>query len=289
MRHTHFIILFAGVLFIGCKKKQEDILQEVRGTKFDLLTKTIDTYTDGKSVTDYSYNGQNQLIQENSVRTFFDSTKWKVNNTWYRNPAGQPDSMKSEFTYGTDPTGVQKQYYHYDASGALSYCILYRNIINPYSSIDSCVYFYSGALVVKRLDYTSALTTILHNTLTHEMYYQYDGLNNISAITFVNYDFSAGASPKKDTVTLSYNYDEKKNPYFQNESFYSYYVSLSFEDYASKNNIVQIMYNGKSVSNDKDIFSIQYNSASKPDRLLVTSYGVGSTRPIIWTTDYYYN
>jgi hypothetical protein len=48
------------------------------------------------------------------------------------------------------------------------------------------------------------------------MFYEYDTAKNISAITFVNYDFSDGAPAKKDTVTLTYHYDKQKNPYYQN-------------------------------------------------------------------------
>jgi hypothetical protein len=285
-----YIILFGCTCFIGCKKlTRQDYPTEVRGTKFDLLLKTVDKYVDGESVTTYTYDGNKQLIQENSVRDFVDGTKWTVTSNWYRKPGGQLDSMKSEYTYGSEPAGLQKQYYHYDASGTLTYSILFRNKNNPFSSIDSSVYIYAGPSVIKRMDYTSAMSTILNNTLTHEIFYQYDASNNISAIVFVNYDFSAGAPPRKDTVTLTYSYDKKKNPYYENEAFYAYFANLGFENYASQNNIVQIMYSGRSSSNYKDEFSFQYNIANKPDKVLESSYGVGITQPIIRTADYYYD
>jgi len=197
--------------------------------------------------------------------------------------------MTSQFTYGSSPTGIQKQYYHYDPAGALLYSIFFRNANSPFASVDSCVFIYSGDRIIRRMDYTSAPSTILNNTLTHEMFYEYDAAKNISAITFVNYDFSDGAPPKKDTVTLTYSYDKQKNPYSQTEAFYAYFVNLAFENYTSTNNIVEIIYKGSSTSNDKDEFSFQYNDANKPARVLVTSFEVGSTRPVIWTTEYYYD
>jgi hypothetical protein len=289
VKNVHYIILFIAAGFIACKKSSlGNTPSELRGVNFELLLKTIDIYTNGESITTYTYNNYKQLIQENSVRDFNDGTKWKVVNNWYRNSQGRLDSMKSEYTYGSDPTGLQKLYYNYEASGKLSYNILFRNINNPFSSVDSCVYTYSGDLVIKRIDYTSARSTILNNTLTHEIYYQYDTSNNIAAITFVNYDFSAGIPAHKDTVILSYAYDDKKNPY-QNEAIYEYFVNFSVDNYASKNNIVQILYSGASTANFKDEFTFQYNIANKPDRVLVSSFGKGITRPITWRTDYYYD
>jgi hypothetical protein len=289
MKCTSYIVLFAGVLFIKCNKKQDTIPPEIKGINFDLLLKTVDTYDNGKSTTTYTYNNSKQLIQENSVRNFTDGTTWEVINKWYRSSGERIDSMTSQFTYGTAPTGLQEQYYHYNASGALSYTILHRNANNPIGSIDSCVFIYSGNLIIKRMDYTSAATTILNQTLTHEMFYKYDTANNISAITFVNYDFSGGFPPHKDTVTLSYSYDKQKNPYYQTEAFYAYFVDLAFENYTSKNNIIKILYSGPSTSNDKDEFSFQYNDANKPAKVLVTSFAIGSTRPDVWTTEYYYD
>jgi hypothetical protein len=290
MKFIHYIILFSVSCFFDCKKspQHDSVPTTIRGINFDLLLKTIDIYTNGESITTYAYNNYKQLIQENSTRDFTDGTKWKVINNWYRNSQGLLDSMKSEYTYGVDPTGLQKLYYHYDASAKLSYNILFRNFNNPSGSIDSCVYTYSGSLVIKRMDYTSAVSTILNHTLTHEIYYQYDTSNNITAITFVNYDFSGGTPAHKDTVILSYAYDNKKNPY-QNDAFYEYFVNFSFDNYVSKNNIVQILYSGSSTSNYKDEFTFQYNLASKPDRVLVRSFGKGTTGPITWTTDYYYD
>lgn len=289
MKGISYIIVFGGVLFLQCKKKQDNIHPEIRGINFDLLLKTVDIYPDGKSTTTYLYNNSKQLIRENSVRNFTDGTKWEVVNNWYRSSGIQIDSMTSQFTYGTTPTGIQKQYYHYDASGSLLYSIFFRNANSPIASVDSCVFIYSGDRIIKRLDYTSAPSTILTNTLTHEMFYEYDAAKNISAITFVNYDFSDGVPPKKDTVSLTYSYDKQKNPYYQTEAFYTYFVNLAFENYTSQNNIVEIIYKGSSTSNDKDEFSFQYNDANKPAKLLVTSFEVGSTRPVIWTTEYYYD
>lgn len=289
MKGISYIIVFGGVLFLQCKKKQDNIQPEIRGINFDLLLKTVDIYPDGKSTTTYLYNNSKQLIRENSVRNFTDGTKWEVVNNWYRSSGIQIDSMTSQFTYGTTPTGIQKQYYHYDASGSLLYSIFFRNANSPIASVDSCVFIYSGDRIIKRLDYTSAPSTILNNTLTHEMFYEYDAAKNISAITFVNYDFSDGVPPKKDTVSLTYSYDKQKNPYYQTEAFYTYFVNLAFENYTSQNNIVEIMYKGSSTSNDKDEFSFQYNDFNKPAKLLVTSFEVGSTRPVIWTTEYYYD
>ena len=289
MKGISYIIVFGGVIFLQCKKKQDNIHPEIRGINFDLLLKTVDIYPDGKSTTTYLYNNSNQLIRENSVRNFTDGTKWEVVNNWYRSSGIQIDSMTSQFTYGTTPTGIQKQYYHYDASGSLLYSIFFRNANSPIASVDSCVFIYSGDRIIKRLDYTSAPSTILTNTLTHEMFYEYDAAKNISAITFVNYDFSDGVPPKKDTVSLTYSYDKQKNPYYQTEAFYTYFVNLAFENYTSQNNIVEIMYKGSSTSNDKDEFSFQYNDFNKPAKVLVTSFEVGSTRPAIWTTEYYYD
>jgi hypothetical protein len=79
-----------------------------------LLLKTVDIYTDSKATTTYTYNNSKQLIQENSLRDFTDGTKWEVNNKWYRSSGIRIDSMTSEFTYGSGPTGIQKQYYHYN-------------------------------------------------------------------------------------------------------------------------------------------------------------------------------
>jgi len=290
MKYAHFFVLVTGMWFTACKKSGvESNKPELRGINFDLLLKTIDKYPDGESITNYTYNLNNQLIQEDFTRDFTDGTKWKVTNNWYRNPQGEPDSMKSEYIYGTGTTGLQKQYYHYDAAKRILYSIQFRNINDPYASIDSSIYIYSGTTIIKKLDYTSAKSTILNNTLTHEMYYQYDTLNNIRSITFVNYDFSRGVPARQDTVILAYAYDNKKNPYSQNDAFYQYFANLAFSDYVSKNNIVKILYSGASTSNDKDEFSFQYNVANKPDKVLVTSFGVGSTQPFIWTTDYYYN
>jgi hypothetical protein len=289
MKYICYIILFILALFIDCKKKQDAIPPEIKGVNFDLLLKTVDTYPDGRSVTTYTYNNSKQLIQENSVRNFTDGTKWTVTNNWYRTSAERIDSMKSEFTYGNDATGLQKQYYYYTPSGSLAYAIQYRNANNPFGSVDSCIFIYSGDLIVKRMDYTSANSTILDHELTHEMFYEYDSSKNISSIIFVNYDFSGGFPPKKDTVTLSYSYDTQKNPYYQTEAFYAYFVNLAFENYSSKNNIIKILYRGNTSSNDRDEFSFQYNAGNKPDRALVTSYGIGSNQPAIWTTDYYYD
>lgn len=281
------VCIFWGL--IACNKTKTDAgPAEIKGVNFNLLLKTIDKYTDGQSTTLYTYNNYQQLIQENSSRDFTDGTQWKVMTRWFRNAIGQPDSMTSEYTYGSSATGLQKQYYHYSA-GKLSYSIFFRNANNPISSVDSCVFFYTGSAITKRLDYTSAPSTILDHTLTHEMFYQYDASNNITSIVFVNYDFSGGAPAKKDTVTLSYNYDQKKNPFYQNETFYSYYADLSYGNYVSKNNIVQIKYAGSSTSNDRDEISIEYNLVNKPDRVLTISYGIGSSRPVIWSTDYYYD
>ena len=288
IRYRLLIILLACSFLFKCKKQHDSATPEIRGINFDLLIKTVDKYSNGESITTYSYNNSNQLIQENSVREFTDGTKWKVMNNWYRNSQSRVDSMKSEYTYGTDPTGLQKLYYNYDASGRLTYNMLYRNINNPVSSIDSCVYTYSGGLVTKRLDYTSAKSTILNHTLTHEIYYQYDTSKNIAAITFVNYDFSGGAPAHKDTVILSYAYDNKKNPY-QNDAFYEYFVNFAIDTYVSTNNIIQILYNGASSANYKDEFTFQYNVANKPDRVFVSSLGRGPSQTTTWTTDYYYD
>jgi hypothetical protein len=289
MKQISYIVLFGGLLFLECKKKQDNIPSEIKGINFDLLLKTVDIFTDSKSTTTYSYNNSKQLIQENSVRNFTDGTKWVVTNNWYRSSGIQIDSMTSQFTYGSSPTGIQKQYYHYDPAGALLYSIFFRNANSPFASVDSCVFIYSGERIIRRMDYTSAPSTILTNTLTHEMFYEYDAAKNISAITFVNYDFSDGAPPKKDTVTLTYSYDKQKNPYSQSEAFYAYFVNLAFENYTSTNNIVEIIYKGSSTSNDKDEFSFQYNDGNKPARVLVTSFEVGSTKPVVWTTEYYYD
>ena len=277
-------------ILIACKKAKNDTSPpEINGVNFNLLLKTVDHYADGESTTNYVYNNYQQLIEENSLRNFTDGTQWKVNTRWFRNTTGQPDSMTSEYIYGNNATGLQKQYYHYNSSGALTYSVFFRNANNPISSVDSCVFFYSGSAIVKRLDYTSAPSTILNHTLTHEMFYQYDTSNNITSIVFVNYDFSGGTPAKKDTVTLSYSYDQRKNPFYQSETFYSYYADLSFENYVSKNNIIKIKYTGSSTSNDRDEISIQYNMVNKPDKVLTISYGIGSSRPIIWSTQYYYD
>jgi len=289
MKFVSYIILFAAVLFLECKKKQDTIPPEIRGINFDLLLKTVDIYPDSKSTTTYTYNNSKQLIGENSVRDFTDGTKWEVINNWYRSSGIQIDSMTTQFTYGSSPTGMQKQYYHYNPSGTLLYSIFFRNANNPFASVDSCVFIYSGDRIIKRMDYTSAPSTILNSTLTHEMFYEYDAVKNISAITFVNYDFSGGIPPKKDTVTLTYHYDKEKNPYYQTESFYAYFVNLAFENYSSTNNIVEILYSGNSISNDKDEFSFQYNDANKPAKVLITSFEVGSPQPVVWTTEYYYD
>lgn len=290
MNYLKYILPVCSLFVLpACKKTKADAgPSEMKGVNFNLLLKTVDKYTDGQSTTLYIYNNYQQLIQENSTRNFTDGTKWQVNTSWFRNSTGQPDSMSSDYTYGNNPTGLQKQYYHYTA-GKLSYSIFFRNANNPISSVDSCVFFYTGSLITKRLDYTSAPSTILNHTLTHEMYYQYDTSNNITSIVFVNYDFSGGAPAKKDTVTLSYNYDQKKNPFYQSETFYSYYADLSYENYVSKNNIVKIKYDGASTSNDRDEISIQYNVVNKPDKVLTISYGIGSSRPVIWSTEYYYD
>src|SRR5689334_22396813 len=259
MKFAGYMVLFMGILFLQCKKKQDAVSPEIRGINFDLLLKTVDIYSDSKATTTYSYNNSKELIRENSVRDFTDGTKWEVINNWYRSSGIQIDSMTSQFTYGSNPTGMQKQYYHYNPTGTLLYSIFFRNANNPFASVDSCVFIYSGDRITKRMDYTTAPSTILNNTLTHEMFYEYDASKNISAITFVNYDFSAGAPPHKDTVTLTYHYDKEKNPYYQTESFYAYFVNLAFENYSSTNNIVEILYSGNSTSNDKDEFSFQYN------------------------------
>jgi hypothetical protein len=285
----HYIILLLLVGSIACKKSsQNNGTFDNRGVNFNLLIKTVDIYRNGESVTNYTYNNYKQLIQESSVRNFNDGLKWNVTTNWYRDSQGQLDSMTTEYTYGTDPTGLQKVYYHYDISGKLSYNILHRNANDPTSSVDSCVYTYSAGRVLNRMDYTSARSTILNNTLTHEIYYEYDGLNNISAITFVNYDFSHSVPARKDTVLLSYGYDDKENPY-QHDAFYAYFVDFSLSTYISKNNITQIFYAGASSSNDKDEFTFQYNVANKPDRVLVRSFGKGTVQAVTWTTDYYYD
>jgi len=291
MNYARHILFICSLLALLCckKAKTDEVHPEIKGVNFNLLLKTVDKYTDGESTTVYTYNNYQQLMQENSVKNFTDGTQWKVNTLWFRNYTGQPDSMTSEYTYGNNPTGLQKQYYHYSAPGKLDYSILFRNANSSISSVDSCVFFYSGSLITKRLDYTSAPSTILNHTLTHEMFYQYDSSNNITSIVFVNYDFSGGTPAKKDTVTLSYTYDRGKNPFYQSEAFYSYYADLSFENYVSKNNIVKIKYAGNSTSNDRDEISIQYNVVNKPDRVLTISYGIGNSKPIIWSTDYYYD
>jgi YD repeat-containing protein len=288
MKNRCVVILLTGLFLIQCKKQMNNSPAVLRGVNFDLLLKTVDIYNNGESTTTYTYDNFKQLIEENSIREFRDGTKWKVTNSWFRSSPGRIDSMKSEYTYGTDPTGLQKLYYYYDPSGKLTYNILYRNTNNPISSIDSCVYTYSAGLVTKRLDYTSAQSTILNHTLTHEIYYQYDTSKNIAAITFVNYDFSRGAPAHKDTVILSYAYDNKKNPY-QNDAFYEYFVNFAFDSYVSTNNITRILYNGASSSNYKDEFTFQYNVANKPDRVFVSSLGVRSSQATTWTTDYYYD
>src|SRR5436853_3578320 len=117
MKYAYYIILFIFPLFINCKKKQDAIPPEIKGVNFDLLLKTVDIYPDSKSVTTYTYNNSKQLIQEKSVRNFTDGTIWTVTNNWYRSSGERIDSMKSEFTYGNDPTGLQKQYYYYTPSG----------------------------------------------------------------------------------------------------------------------------------------------------------------------------
>jgi hypothetical protein len=285
----NYTILLILIASIACKKSsQNNGSFDSRGVNFDLLIKTVDIYTDGKSVTDYLYDNYKQLIQETSIRDFNDGLKWKVTNSWYRSTQDRLDSMGSEYTYGTDPTGLQKVYYHYDGAGKLSYNILFRNINDATASVDSCVYTYSAGRVLNRLDYTSARSTILNHTLTHEIYYTYDNSNNIAAITFVNYDFSRGAPAHKDTVILSYGYDDKKNPY-QHDAFYAYFVDFSLGTYVSKNNITNILYSGASTSNDKDEFTFQYNIANKPNKVLVRSFGKGLNQPVTWTTDYYYD
>ena len=285
----HYIILLILSVSFACKKStQSNGSPDRRGVNFNLLLKTVDTYSDGQSTTNYTYDNFKRLIQESSLRNFNDGLKWKVTTNWFRNSRDQVDSMITEYTYGTDPTGLQKVYYHYDASGKLAYNILLRNVNDPISSVDSCVYTYSAGKVLNRMDYTSAHSTILNNTLTHEIYYQYDGSNNISAIIFVNYDFSRGAPAHKDTVTLSYGYDDKENPY-QHDAFYAYFVDFSLGTYVAKNNITQIFYAGASSSNDKDDFTFQYNVANKPNKVLVRSFGKGISQPVTWTTDYYYD
>jgi len=84
MKYASYIILLGGVLFLECKKKQDNIPSEIKGINFDLLLKTVDIYTDRKSTTTYAYNNSKQLIQENSLRDFTDGTKWDVSNKWYR-------------------------------------------------------------------------------------------------------------------------------------------------------------------------------------------------------------
>ena len=289
MKKVYYIILVAAPFLFTCKKSDRPVTsREIRGLNFELLLKTVDIYINGQSITTYVYNNSKKLIEENSERDFTDGTKWRVVNNWYRGSSGRLDSMRSQFTYGSDPTGLQKLYYHYDASGRLSYNIFFRNVNNLSGSIDSCVYTYAGNVVVRRMDYTSAASTILQNTLTHEIYYQYDTSKNITAITFVNYDFSAGAPARKDTVTLSYAYDDKKNPY-QIEDVYEYFVNFSFDDYISKNNVVRILYSGTSTSNTEDEFTFQYNIANKPDKAFIRSFGKGTSRTVTWTTDYYYD
>jgi len=284
-----YTILLILLVSLACKKSsQNNASFDSRGVNFDLLIKTVDVYSDGKSITNYTYDNYKQLIQETSLRDFNDGTKWKVTNNWYRSTQARLDSMTTEYTYGTDPSGLQKVHYHYDATGTLAYNILFRNFNDPTASVDSCVYTYAAGRVLNRMDFTSARSTILNHTLTHEIYYTYDNSNNITAITFVNYDFSHGAPATKDTVILSYNYDDKKNPY-QHDAFYAYFVDFSLGTYVSKNNITNIFYAGASSSNDKDEFTFQYNSANKPDRVLVRSFGKGFSQPLTWTTDYYYD
>jgi hypothetical protein len=289
VKRGHYTILLILSASLACNKSSHDNASfDSRGVNFELLIKTVDVYSDGKSITNYTYDNYKQLIKETSVRDFSDGTTWKVTNNLYRSRQDRLDSMTSEYTYGTDPTGLQKVYYHYDAAGNLSYNILFRNINDPTASTDSCVYTYSAGRVLNRLDYTSARSTILNHTLTHEIYYTYDNSNNITAITFVNYDFSRGTPAHRDTVMLSYGYDDKKNPY-QHDAFYAYFVDFSLGTYVSKNNITNILYSGASSSNDKDEFTFQYNEANKPNKVLVRSFGKGTGQPVTWTTDCYYD
>ena len=289
VKYGHYIILLILTGSIACKKSsQNNSSSDSRGINFNLLIRTVDKYSNGQSITDYTYDNYKRLITESSIRNFNDGLQWKATNNFYRNSQDRFDSVTSEYSYGTDPTGLQKVYYHYDVAGKLSYNILFRNINDPTSSVDSCVYAYSAGRVINRMDYTSARSTILNHTLTHEIFYKYDNSNNITGITFVNYDFSGGAPAHKDTVTLSYAYDDKENPY-QHDAFYAYFVDFSLDSYVSKNNITQIFYNGASTSNDKDEFTFQYNVANKPERVLVRSFGKGTTQAETWTTDYYYD
>src|SRR5215471_2419905 len=111
--YTILLILLAS---IACKKSSQNAGSfDSRGVNFDLLMKTVDVYSDGKSITNYTYDNYKQIIQETSLRDFSDGTKWTVTNKWYRSTQDRLDSMTTEYAYGTDPTGLQKVYYHYDA------------------------------------------------------------------------------------------------------------------------------------------------------------------------------
>jgi len=260
------------VILFACRKGRVDKQTESQGTTFNHLLKTIttDKTTGAQRTVKYSYDGAGLIIQITTEASDVSGTS-ATTESFYRNAAGQLDSIGWIEKTGGIITSVSQVSFSYDANGSL---VASRDFNQPgYPPFDSSLYLYAGCILKTRLDYRNTGNNSYNLFL--QVDYEFDGNGNMTQAIFQQF----GNFQHVDTV--SFQYDNKINPVPAGPLMF-YLQPIYYNDYRAANNLT------RAFSPDVDSYSFEgytYSSNNKPlYRKEITTGGTGFAE-----TYYYYD
>lgn len=219
-------LLAAG---FACKKDSDQA--ESQGTRFDLLQKTVTTYSysSRKTTVNYSYNTSRQLVKIDIADNDPLIASVSQTETFVRNASGQLDTSRFESYTNSALTYRTNTVYTYDAGGKLLLSVQQTPMATmPYT--DSCLYIYSGNILQQRKDYRRFDGTGPYDLL-RTANFQFDGQGNLSRTIF-----TWTTHPIPDTATFQY--DNKVNA-LPVDRLVFYWAPLFYNDYKPVNNPLQ--------------------------------------------------
>jgi hypothetical protein len=269
---TALLLILAAMASASCQK--EAGTEPVYGTRFEKLLKTEQINAGGSTETKlFSYDNSGKLKEVKYQHSSSAASNYV--ETYYRNSAGQPDSIVLTRSAGFRRLSSQ---FYYTASGLYRYSIqrfVYHPAGAPAEEIqDSSIYAYAGNLVVQRTDYRSF--TNGSAPVTMQRLFTYDAAGNLTqSIT------TTGSAHG-----LVYEYDTKTNP-LPVERDLDYFGAAWYHDKRIINNPVKLSFRNAASGTVEPAMQSEYRylSNGKPYYRKDTEIATSITA----TTYYYYD